>query len=82
MSALAAYLPIAQRLPNGLPPLWVKVPCAPVMTANRLNTKMGQGLRLKHREEREKIDKDLADALAAKKLIRIIWIAYPRLVWA
>ncbi len=37
---------------------------------NRLNTKMGQGLRLKHREEREQIDKDLADALAAKKITK------------
>ena len=34
---------------------------------NRLNTKMGQGLRLKHREEREKIDKDLADAPSRQK---------------
>lgn len=37
---------------------------------NRLNTKMGQGLRLKHREERDKIDKDLVDALAAKKITK------------
>lgn len=37
---------------------------------NRLNTKMGQGLRLKHREERDKIDKDLRDALSAKKITK------------
>ncbi len=35
---------------------------------DRLSTKMGQGLRLKHREEREAIDKDLADALKANKI--------------
>lgn len=35
---------------------------------NRLSTKMGQGLRLKHREEREVIDKDMADALKASKI--------------
>ncbi|HMU65736.1 MAG TPA: integrating conjugative element protein [Cellvibrionaceae bacterium] len=34
----------------------------------RLKTAMGQGLRLKHREEREKVDKDLADALKATKI--------------
>lgn len=35
---------------------------------DRLSTKMGQGLRLKHREERDAIDKDLADALKAPKI--------------
>lgn len=37
---------------------------------NRLNTKMGQGLRLKHREERDKIDVDLRSALAATKITK------------
>ena len=35
---------------------------------DHLSTKMGQGLRLKHREERETIDRDLAAALKATKI--------------